>query len=260
MHSPKKHPLEIFRESGGHGPLVPHSSGAPAPEPHEPVVSTHEARDRSRATAIELRDAAQEAASAEGESPAKRRPHPRWAPQEFELRLSAYGAFVLALTWIVLLAAAFYFGQRTERQRASAEQRREAVARGQSIEEAATAAAAVPPSDVAPAASRTPFGVRIVSYDGKDLERNRQLYGELVATLEQRYGIPQSTVHGFDVGGGALLVYVGAFASKDDPELKALEVKLRSIADWPRSQKKNPFETALVASHPEIAPPRGGAP
>jgi hypothetical protein len=230
MHNPKKHPLEIFRARGGHGPLVGRATdGESAPN---------------------VGDAP--------ESPGDRLPHGRWEPKAFELRISAFGAVMLAFVWIVLLAGAYTLGVSRGADGSQRDSDVLALERGKQIEAGVRDDGV---SSAAPASNGQPFGVLIISYS-KDEAKPAKI-AELKAILEKNYGIPANSVKAWQLPGGDVAVYVGSYPDRNAPELAQLELKLRNIADWPYG-KKSPFETADIRQFPKpksgIAnPPAGDA-
>lgn len=216
MLNPKKHPLEIFRSRGGHGPLVRRgATGAADAPPQE-----GEGRDAS---------------------------HPRWEPQPFEMRLSLLGSLFLALFFIVLLAAAYSLGLRQGRENSLAESDAHAKEQGRKIESGvADDGAAEEPAQVGP---KRPYGMLVLTYS-RGTENVKQRVGELKQTFEQRYQIPEHQVVAWPLKSGESVVYVGVFDSREDPGLQQLGAKLRQIADWPHGKDKSPFKDARISQHP----------
>lgn len=221
MLNPKKHPLEIFRARGGHGPLV-RRGGADSGEP-----------------------------PSDGSGPPPTE-HRRWEPQPFELRLSLLGALVLAIAWIVLLAGAYSLGVHRGRVNSQFDSDAQAKERGRQIESGVDEAkSVVPPATSQASAPARPYGVLVLTYSkGAEPEIVAKRVGELKKTFEERYQIPAADVVAWPLNKtGETVVYVGVFDDKDDPALQQLSAKLRQIADWPYGNK-NPFATAAIRAHP----------
>ncbi len=233
MLNPKKHPLEIFRARGRHGPLVPPSGASSSSPPSSPV------------------------SPASGESaemiPNAPQAHARWEPAPFELRLSLFGTLMLAMLWIVLLAGAYTFGVKRGGDSSRGQNDANAKELGKRIENGAGTGERSDPGAGAANKSATPvnYGVLIATYS-KSMSNEDALgkLRELRGIFEKSYQIPKDQVLCKRlVGTGEVEYYVGKFESKDDPELKALLGKLHMIADWP-SGKKSPFESAIIKTIP----------
>lgn len=239
MMNPKQHPLEIFRARGGHGPLVRKGGAAEGADPASTGTDAH---------------------------------HPRWEPQPFEMRLSLLGALVLALAWIVLLAAAYTLGLHRGRESSLAQTDARAKEQGQLIERGTTdeppeSGSRIESSNESSLGSsmvpKRPYGVLVLTYS-KGTDNVAQRVGELKQAFAQKYQIAADQVVAWPLKSGESVVYVGVFDSREDPALQQLGAKLRQIGDWPYGKDKSPFKDARISQHPndprKFEKPSGGSP
>lgn len=218
MTGKKSHPLEIFRSSG--------TFQRPDPLRKEPGmggIHTSEVPERT-------------------ERPVRVAP----PTQEFELRLSLIGGVVLLFAWVVLIGAAYLYGYKNGESAQVDADAAKVLAKGAEIESGD--AQARPAAGHVPAA--VPFGVKLIAYD-RTPEQERIL-DEMRGLLETKYAIDPDVITDWpDKKREQWVVYVGEFASADDPALVRLLNKLRTIDDYPKGRDKSPFRNASIARHPD---------
>ncbi len=237
MSGPKKHPLEIFRSSGRKFG----DTGHPLPADG----------DANKETPAEDSPLPPDVPAPRGDGPPPRVPsfaqvRRERAVDEFELRLTLPGIATLAVVWLLLLGGAYLYGYRRGEGATQQQHDAQALANGKQIEEGGDSGAPQAPAEANNADAALPFGVTVATYN-RDQDA---LLEETQRTLTERYGIDVLNVYRYDDTGKQLLV-AGVFASKDDPGLKALEVKLHNIKDYPRGDK-SPFRRALISRHPNL--------
>lgn len=234
MSSPKKHPLEIFRGRGGHGPLIrPATPATPSTPP----------------TAEDAAGAQAPAMPGE-ESPRARRTR---AVSEFELRLNLPGAVILVVVWVVLLGFAHYYGYVRGEKAAERDRESKALERGSAIEGGRGAdASSGPDANDAAVDVPKPWGVQIASLPADD-PKLVDLTTEMQTLLADKYNVKGLGVFmPTKVKGGMATVFVGEFESKEDRSLQDLALKLRNIKDWPRGKDPSPFKNALIRQWPYV--------
>lgn len=234
MLNPKKHPLEIFRERRRQGPLL--------------------SRDAANAANGPARGTTPHDAETPLASGGERTPHPRWEPTEFELRLSLGSTVLVAMTWIVLLAAAYVLGVSNGREQQLLASDQGARARGSAIENSTDSGAATDGQGAARAAADAWYGVRLASYPAP-IDKYRPLIDELKDSLAKNYGeslgLRREEINHWEFSKKDSAVYAGCFATEDDPKLIELAANLRKINDWPRGNDSSPFKSAEIRRLPD---------
>ncbi len=250
MSGPKKHPLEIFRSAGRKFGESPPGAGQGDAAGAPPTAGAH----GSGAPAAAPTESSPPAESGEpGESrggPPQRLPS--FAParrdvatREFELRLSLPGTAILLFVWLVLMGGSYIFGYHRGEDASKQRDDAQALENGKNLEN--TGGSPADPNTDSPAAdadSALPFGVPVGTYR----TNQEALLEETRRTLSERYGIDVFNEYVYEKAGKVVL-FAGVFASKDDPQLKSLEVKLRNIKDYPTGDKA-PFRAVKVDRHP----------
>lgn len=234
MLNPKKHPLEIFRERRRQGPLL--------------------SRDAANATSGPARGVGSHDAEKSDVVAAERAPHPRWEPTEFELRLSLGSTVLVAMTWIVLLAAAYVLGVSNGREQQLLASDQGARARGAVIENSTDSGTSSDGQAGARPTADAWYGVRLASYPAS-IDKYRPLIEELKDSLAKTYGeslgLRREEIQHWEFSKKDSAVYAGCFATEDDPKLIELAANLRKINDWPRGNDQSPFKSAEIRRLPD---------
>lgn len=235
MSGPKKHPLEIFRSSGrkfGDAGHVTHPGDPPATSGPDGASNPPESPEPGR----------------QDSGPPPRTPP--FAPArreaalaEFELRLSLPGTAILLFVWLVLMGGSYIFGYHRGEDASNSRHDAQALENGKNLEDGAAPSGAASLGQVA-AESGLPYGVPVGTYR----TNQEALLEETRKTLTERYGVDVLNTYDY-TSSGKVVLFAGVFPSKDDPQLKALEVKLRNIKDYPTGDKA-PFRSVKIERHP----------
>ena len=257
MSGGKKHPLEIFKASGrslgGQFPnAAAESSAESTPSPDTPAQGAPSMG--APKTVQASMDAAAQRRSAGS--------YPTRPFAEFELRLTLPAALILLFGWVILMGGAYIYGHSRGRDGLQEERDQSALALGRQIESGPAGPAPVrKPEGSTTASQPRPFGVLLVTYQGYQGDRRAEIdehIKEISKLLLERYGIT-APVRSWKHKNGMIEVFVGVFATNDNPELKQLEANLRRIKDWPSGRDKSPFQDSYPKLHPGIPSNATGA-